>query len=91
MDELATGCRRPDRTLLFDVAPELAQERGSDRREMPDRLDLEDLEFYARVREGFLERAARDPERFVVIRSDRAIEETSRSVREALADLVPTE
>ena len=95
VDELATGRRRPDRTLLFDLAPELAHERGRDRREMPgggdaDRLDLEDLEFYGRVREGFLERAALDPERFVIIRSDRPIEETSRSVREALADLIPS-
>lgn len=96
VDELATGCRRPDRTLLFDVAPEVALERGRNRREMAggdgaDRLDLEDLEFYERVREGFLERAAQDPERFIVIRSERAIEETSRSVREALADLVPAD
>ena len=94
VDELTTGCRRPDRTLLFDVAAEVAHERGRDRRELPggagaDRLDLEDLEFYERVREGFLQRALLDQERFIVIRSDRAIEETSASVLEALADLAP--
>ena len=96
VDELATGRRRPDRTLFFDVPAGVARERGRDRREMPggagaDRLDLEDLEFYERVRDGFLERVTRDPERFIVIRSDRPIDETSRRVREALADLVPAD
>ena len=96
VDELATGRRRPDLTLLFDVSVEIAQERGRRRREKPggggaDRLDLETLAFYERVRHGFLERAAEDPDRFVVIDSESPIDETSASVREALAELASSD
>lgn len=93
VDEIATGRRVPDLTLLFDVTAEVAFDRGRSRREAPggsgtDRLDQEDLAFYGRVREGFLRRAAADPDRFVVIDSEGPIEETSAAVRAALGDLV---
>ena len=93
IDEVATGRRVPDRTLLFDISAEVACDRGSRRRrktgrEAPDRLDLESLAFFERVRRGFLQRAADAPERFVVISSEGPIDETSVAVRAALSDLV---
>jgi len=92
-DHLATGGRVPDRTLLFDLTPEEAQRRGTSpsRRERGeiDRLDVEGLTFYRRVREGFLALAAAAPERFRIIDSSAPVEETFRRVREALADLFP--
>ena len=90
VDQLATGGRRPDLTLLFDLPPDEAQGRGQSarRRATPggvDRLDAENLAFYSRVREGFLAVAAAEPERFLVIDSSGAKEETSRQLREAIA------
>lgn len=92
LDRLATGGRRPDRTILFDLPPEAARARGQSarRRSRPggvDRLDAEDLDFYRRVREGFLELARAEPERFRVVDSSGAKEETAQGVREALEDL----
>lgn len=92
LDRLATGGRRPDRTILFDLPAEEARARGqsSRRRSRPggiDRLDAEDLDFYRRVREGFLELARAEPERFRVVDSSGAKEATARGVQEALADL----
>lgn len=92
VDRVATGGRAPDRTLLFDLPPELARERGCGDRGAAadaDRLDLEEVAFYARVREGFLALARAEPERFRVIDSSGAKEETEAQVRRALADLFP--
>lgn len=93
VDRLATGGRRPDLTLLFDLPAEVAQGRGQSlkRAALPDgidRLDSENLAFYQRVRDGYLELAAGDPVRFKVIDSSMEVAETERQVREALADLL---
>ncbi len=93
IDQLATGGRRPDRTLLFDLPPELAQSRGQSLKRAAepngiDRLDSEDLAFYERVRDGYLELAAAEPERFAIIDSSGEIADTERQVRQALADLL---
>lgn len=93
VDRLATGGRKPDRTLLFDLPSELARERGNSagRRRAPegvDRLDAEDLDFYQRVREGYLELARREPGRYRIIDSSGVREATERQVREALTDLL---
>jgi dTMP kinase len=92
VDQLATGGRRPDRTLLFDLPAEAARRRGhsAPRRRSGgvDRLDAEELDFYQRVRDGFLALAARDPERFRVIDSLGSLEATAAAVRGALAELV---
>jgi len=90
VDEIATGRRRPDRTLLFDLPAEAARARGDspDRRGRGDvdRLDAEDLDFYRRVRDGFLAAAAAEPERFRVIDSSGPAEATAAAVRDALSD-----
>lgn len=94
VDRVATGGRRPDRTLLFDLPPEVAEERGHHgrRRRDPgevDRLDTEDLAFYRRVREGYLALARAEPERFRLVDSAGEVDATAGGVRRALADLFP--
>jgi len=93
LDHWATGGRRPERTLLFDLPVALARERThSDVRLAKagkvNRLDVEDLEFYERVRASYLELAAAEPRRFRVIDSSGSLEATARQVQSALADLV---
>lgn len=57
---------QPDLTLLFDVPPEVAAQRLSAAR-AADRFEAERLDFFARVRTAYLERARRFPARFVVL------------------------
>ena len=91
VDRLATGGRRPDRTLLFDLPAETARARGHSpsrqERGAADRLDAEALEFYERVRRGFLEMSRGDA-RFRVISSAGPPSATAAEVRQALADLL---
>ncbi|MEW5879655.1 MAG: dTMP kinase [Pseudomonadota bacterium] len=57
---------QPDLTFLFDVPPEVAAQRLSAAR-AADRFEAEQLDFFARVRATYLERARRFPARFVVL------------------------
>ncbi len=86
VDDIATGSRRPDRTLLFDLPAELARDRGQSagRRAGVDRIDAEDLAFYERVRQGYLALAAAEPHRFVKVDAAGSREETWRQVERFL-------
>jgi len=92
IDQIATGGRRPDRTLLFDLPAEQARERGHSPRRQgrggADRLDAEGLAFYGRVREGFLALAAGDPGRFHLVDSSRGPSDTFAQVEAALAEIL---
>src|SRR6476661_372075 len=94
VDRLATGGRVPDRTLLFDLPAAAARARGHSpsrqERGAADRLDAEALDFYERVRRGFLELAAAEP-RFRVVDSSGPSQATEAQVRRALADLLGNE
>ena len=97
VDRLATGRRRPDRTVLLDLPAREARLRGQSaarkRRAVSaggvDRLDAEELAFYGRVREAFLDLARREPERFRIADSSRSPLATRAAVWESLSDLFP--
>ncbi len=86
----ATGEIRPDLTILFDVDPELGLSRCKGLRKAEregschDRMETESLDFFRRVREGFLKMASAEPERFCVIRVTGGIEETFELVKKVV-------
>jgi dTMP kinase len=71
LNRAATGGLEPDLTLVFDLEPEAALARTRSRSAapggQPSRLDLEPEAFHRQVRDGFLELAAREPERVRVV------------------------
>jgi dTMP kinase len=84
----ATGGLKPDLTVLLDVRPETSRsrlrERVSRTLASPDRIEREADAFHVRLREGFLELARQEPERFVVVDSERERDTVSRAIREAV-------
>ncbi|MDD5468570.1 MAG: dTMP kinase [Anaerolineales bacterium] len=62
----ATGNLKPDLTLFLDLEVEEGLQRRA-RGGSLNRLDTYNLDFYRRVRQGYLEMAAQEPERWVVI------------------------
>ena len=84
MDREATGGLRPDITFLLDLPVEKAFERIKAKKK--DRLELEDLNFHRRVREGFLEIAKEEKERVVLIDGDRPIEEVFSQILKVLKE-----
>ena len=63
----AVGDLRPDLTLLFDLPVEAGLARAVGRAGAAERFEGLDRGFHERVRRGFLEMAAAEPERFAVI------------------------
>jgi dTMP kinase len=62
----------PDLTLLFDLPPALAAARVAATGANPDRFELEQRDFFERVRAAYLERAQREPGRFRVLDATQA-------------------
>lgn len=79
----------PQLTLLFDVRPEvgLARIHRHDGREV-NRLDLEDLSFHQKVREGYLKLAQSHKERIVVIDAEQHQENVYEEVLAQIAKVL---
>lgn len=82
----ATGGLRPDLVVLLDIDPAVGLARAGDE---PDRIEAESLAFHHRVREGFVELAAQDPDRYLVIPADQELGIVQDAVRCRVAALVP--
>lgn len=83
--QIATGGLKPDLTLFFDISVETAMLRMSGRdptEAVTNRMDLENAEFYTRVREAYLGIAKREPKRFRIIAGDGSVDEIHRKVSE---------
>jgi len=68
INEFAVGEIVPDLTVVLDIPPAIGFERIKHRvSDMPDRMEQENIEFYGKVREGYLALARSLPERFFVV------------------------
>ena len=77
---IATGGLLPDLTIVLDLPVEMAAAR---RNRALDRMERQGREFHERVRRGFLDEAARQPERIVVVRADGSVDEVQQAMRRA--------
>lgn len=78
---------RPDLTVLLDVDPARAVGEKTDL----DRLESAGADFHARARQGFLDLAAGDPGRYLVLPGRESIEAIAARVRERVAALLSDE
>ena len=76
---------QPDLTLLLDLAPEVAEQRMQERTK--DRMESEKVEFYQRVRSGYLRRAAQDA-RFRVIEAKNTIDAVAAEIDAHVSALI---
>jgi dTMP kinase len=65
INTFATGGLKPDRTLLLRIDPERGLSRIADR--PPDRLEKEDVAFFAAIAAAYDALAASEPDRIVII------------------------
>jgi len=64
---VATGGLVPDLTFLFDLDPEVGLARRASAGVSTNRLDRESLPFHQRVRARYLELAASNPKRWIIL------------------------
>ena len=69
--DFATGRLKPDLTLLFDIPSESGLRRRQANHDEWNRMDDYALQFHEKVRNGYLEMAEKEPERWIVINADR--------------------
>jgi dTMP kinase len=82
----AVGGLLPDLTIVLDVAPEIGRARRGD---VHDRLESEADAFHAAVRQGFLDLAAQDPGRYLVVDAALPVEQIHAQVVAAVERLRP--
>jgi len=76
---------QPDLTLWFDIDPAVAAQRRAEARSA-DRFEAEDLDFFARVRDGYLARLEAAPARFARIDASLDRDTVARVVADSLRD-----
>ena len=77
LNNLAVNGRYPDLTLVFDIDVETSMSRVGDNK---DRMESAGIEFFNRVRNGYLEIAKKEPSRVKIVDSSRSIDEIQKDV-----------
>jgi dTMP kinase len=72
----ATESLFPTLTIIIDLAPEI----GLSRLMSKDRLESQPLDFHERVRQEFLQIAALDPERYLIVSGNQSIQATHAEI-----------
>lgn len=83
--DIAVGDFRPDLTLILDLPVEVGLARAAARRGAETRYESLPVEFHERVRAGFRDIAAADPERCVVIDATRGIDAIASAIGDAVS------
>lgn len=91
LNAYATGGLTPDITFLFDIDPKIAASRLEDRTKCNDRIDLESIEFSARVRNGYLEIAKEEPSRIKIIDAAKDINSISKEIYKIYEEVIINE
>lgn len=92
MFQIATDGLQPDLTILLDMDAEAGLRRAQARNVEQDltvsegRFEAEALDFHMSVRAAFLEMAAQNPERYVIIDADRDIDAVARHIQHVVAE-----
>jgi len=79
INRFAIGDCRPNLTLVIDLDPRIGLERARGR-ELFDRIENQTLDFYQRVREGYLDVARREPDRVKVIDGSQSIDMIQKQI-----------
>jgi dTMP kinase len=83
LEEWVQGELRPDLTLFLDLPVAQGLARAGER-SAPDRFEREQLDFFERVRQGYLEQAARLPQRYRIVDASQPLEAVQSSLRDLL-------
>lgn len=86
INAFAVGERLPNLTFVLDMDAGVAFERAAARGEPKDRMESEALTFYEKVRQGYLDLAEREPDRFAVIDASASIEVIAEQIETTLTN-----
>ncbi|PMR60869.1 dTMP kinase [Verrucosispora sp. ts21] len=84
----ATGGLKPDLVVLLDIDPRAGLTRVAERSRAADRLEAESLAFHERVRYAFLDLAAADPKRYLVLDAGHPVDQIAERVADRVTELL---
>ena len=87
LEELVQGDFRPDLTLLLDVPVEVGLARAGNR-SAPDRFEQEQVDFFERVRQAYLDMATSHDGRYRVIDASRSLDRVQEQLAEVLREFL---
>jgi dTMP kinase len=87
LDKWIVGDVQPNATILLDAAPKIGLSRAKNRGPQ-DRIEQEKVDFFERVREGYLQRASQDKKRFHIIDAAYPIAIVHTKIKEILDTLM---
>lgn len=89
LDRLCVSDTRPDLTFLLDLPPEAARERIAARGLDSDAIDRRPAEYHARVRQIFLDIAASDPRRCLMLDATQDAQSLAAQAFAAVCERLP--
>ena len=87
INRFAVGDCIPQLTLVIDLDPRVGLERARGR-ELFDRMESQSLEFYERVRQGYLDLARRESKRVKVIDGKQSIDAIEKQIWELVSHVL---
>ncbi|MGH1470214.1 MAG: dTMP kinase [Cellvibrionaceae bacterium] len=78
---------RPDLTIILDVDVALGLQRAMDRGSL-DRIESEKIDFFERVRKGYLALASRNPDRYRIVDATPSLSAVQSSIEKQLSQFV---
>ena len=87
LEKWVQGDLQPDMTLLLDAPATVGLSRVKSRG-AKDRIEIEGVEFFERIRKTYLKRAEKNAQRFRVINSNQALEKVKQAVLEVLQPIL---
>ncbi|MFM8342215.1 MAG: dTMP kinase [Methylomonas sp.] len=87
LEQMVQGDFRPDLTLLLDAPIELGMQRAQKRGAL-DRFEVEQIDFFQRVRQTYLQRAAEHPQRYQIIDASLPLEQVQAQISAVLERLI---
>lgn len=87
LENMVQGQLRPDLTLLLDVPVQIGLSRAGARGAL-DRFEQEQSEFFERVRQAYLTRAAEAPERYRVIDASLPLPQVQQQIDSVLRNIL---
>lgn len=83
LENWVQGDLRPDLTIIMDLDPQVGLDRAKKCSD-PDRFEVEDAEFFRRVRQCYLDRVQQFPERYAVVDAEQSIAEVELAIKKIL-------
>ena len=79
----------PDLNLLFDLSPEVGLDRINKNKDREvNRLDLEKIDFHNRVREGYINLAKENNDKFIIINAEKTLNEVFEETKDIILEYI---